>query len=108
MRKLRVAIIGQGRSGRDIHGKHLLADRERFEVAAVVDRLEARRDRARLEYGCDAYGDYRELVGRGDIDFVVNASFSHQHGPITLDLLRSGFHVLVESQRPAPRRSCRP
>lgn len=96
MKKLRVAIIGQGRSGRDIHGRFLLTDTERFTVAAVVDALEERRERARREYGCDVYADYTELFGRKGIDFVVNASYSHQHAPISLDLLKHGFNVLVE------------
>lgn len=95
MKILRVAIIGQGRSGRDIHGKFLQTD-DRFKIVAVVDSLEERRDRAVQEYGCDAHADYTELFFRRDIDFVVNCSFSHQHAPITLDLLKHGFQVLVE------------
>ena len=38
MKKLRVAIIGQGRSGRNIHGAFYLSDANTlFEVACVVD-----------------------------------------------------------------------
>jgi scyllo-inositol 2-dehydrogenase (NADP+) len=96
MKKLRVAIIGQGRSGRDIHGKHFLVDTGRFQVVAVVDALEERRARAKQEYGCDVYADYTGLFDRRDIDFVVNSSFSHQHAPIALDLLEHDFNVLVE------------
>ena len=43
---LNVAIIGQGRSGRDIHGAQLSRDTERFKIAAVVDPLADRRERA--------------------------------------------------------------
>jgi scyllo-inositol 2-dehydrogenase (NADP+) len=100
-KKLRVAIIGQGRSGRDIHGKHLLTDTARFTIVAVADELADRRERAVREYGCEAYAGYEQLLSRHDIDLVVNASFSHQHGPITTDLLRHGFNVLVE--KPAAR-----
>ena len=96
MKKLNVAIIGQGRSGRDIHGKHFHTDTERFHVAAVVEALEDRRRRAVEEYGCDTYESYSELFGRKDIDLVVNASFSYMHAPITIDLLNHGFHVLTE------------
>lgn len=96
MKKLNVAIIGQGRSGRDIHGKYLLTDTERFTVAAVVDALADRRARAEREYGCKTYESVQQLYGLAGIDFVVNASFSHQHVPITLDLIEHGFHVLVE------------
>ena len=50
MKILRVAILGQGRSGRDIHGAHILKD-ERFKVCAIVDPLADRRSRAMQEYG---------------------------------------------------------
>jgi predicted dehydrogenase len=96
MKKLKVAVIGWGRSGRDIHGKHLHTDKERFEVVAVVDEIERRREMARSEFGCETYSDYRELFGRKDLDLVVNASYSHQHAPITEDLLNHGFNVLCE------------
>ncbi len=96
MKKLNVALIGYGRSGRDIHGRHFHVDTDRFKVVAVVDNLEIRRKMAAEEFGCDTYEDYKELFGRTDIDLVVNASFSHMHAPITIDLLDHGFNVLVE------------
>ena len=37
MRVLRVAILGQGRSGRDIHGAHLSKDTERYRIVADDD-----------------------------------------------------------------------
>ena len=96
MKKLNVAIIGQGRSGRDIHAKHILTDTERFKIVAIVDAIEDRRKRAAAEYGCDTYETYQELFDRSDIDFVMNASFSQMHAPITIDLLNHGFNVLTE------------
>lgn len=96
MKKLNVAIIGQGRSGRDIHGSYFHKDTERFHVVAIVDALERRRIRAKEEFGCDVYETYQELFGRTDIDFVVNSTFSYMHPDITIDLLNHGFHVLVE------------
>ena len=35
MKTIRVGIIGQGRSGRDIHGAHLIKDRRRYRIVAV-------------------------------------------------------------------------
>ena len=63
MEKLNLAIIGQGRSGRDIHGAYLKkAENEYFTVKYVVDADEARRNRAAEEYpGCRTFADYREL-----------------------------------------------
>ena len=96
LKKLKLAIIGQGRSGRDIHGHYLKTEPEHYEIAAVVDALPERRARAAQEYGCDTYASYQELFARRDLDLVVNASFSHLHRDITIDLLEHGFNVLCE------------
>lgn len=97
MKKMRIAIIGQGRSGKDIHGKYFLSkDNDIVEVKYVVEALSERRDIAKKDYNCQTFVDYKELFGKNDIDLVVNASFSHQHYEITKDLLQHGFNVLVE------------
>ena len=97
MKKMRVAIIGQGRSGRNIHGKFFKSEaNDLCEVVCVVEADAARREKAAREYACDTVADYRELFGRTDIDVVVNASYSQMHYPITKDLLENGFNVLCE------------
>ncbi len=96
MAALNVGIIGQGRSGRDIHGNYLITDPEYFRIAAVVDPLEDRRQRAVAEYKCDAYADYHALFQRKDLDLVVNATPSHLHVPITREFLDAGYNVLCE------------
>ena len=97
MKKLNVAIIGQGRSGRDIHGKFFQSESNTlYNVVAIVDALEDRRARAREEFGCDVYASHTELYGRDDIDLVINASYSHLHYHVTMELLNHGFNVVVE------------
>ena len=98
MKKLRTAIIGQGRSGRNIHGKFFRSEGNTYvDVVAVVDFDPARRERALQEYpGCEVYADYRELFQRDDLDLVVNASFSDMHYSVTKDLLEHGLNVIVE------------
>ncbi len=98
MKKLNAAIIGQGRSGRDIHGRYFLSEagKERYNVVAVADRIEARRARAAQEYGCDVYEDYMDILRRDDIDVVVNSTFSYLHYPVTMDALRHGKNVVSE------------
>ena len=95
---LRVAIIGQGRSGRDIHGAYFRsAANTQYKVVAVVDELENRRARAAEEYGCPVYASYEELFAhRDEIDLVVNSTFSYQHAAIAADLMRHGFDVVTE------------
>ncbi len=96
MKVIRTAIIGQGRSGRDIHGQYLLTDPAHYLVVAAVELMPERRALAKLEYRCEVYQDYRDLLKRRDIDLIVNAAYSHMHFPITLDILKSGFNVLCE------------
>ncbi|MBE5782695.1 MAG: Gfo/Idh/MocA family oxidoreductase [Clostridiales bacterium] len=97
MKQLNVAIIGQGRSGRDIHGAFFKSEANtHFKVVAVVDEIEYRRERAKEEYGCDVYASYQELFDRKDIDLVVNSTYSHQHVPVSIDLLNHGFNVVCE------------
>ena len=97
MKKMRVAIIGQGRSGRDIHGKYFLSEEnDNIEVKYVVDLIPERREIAEKTYKCQTMSDYRELFGKKDVDLVVNASYSEQHYAITKELLENGLNVLVE------------
>jgi scyllo-inositol 2-dehydrogenase (NADP+) len=93
---VRAAILGQGRSGRDIHGAHLSKDTGRYRIVAVVDALEERRARAAAEYGCATYADPARLLERDDVDLVVNAAPSRFHVPLSLQFLEAGFHVLCD------------
>lgn len=97
-KKLNIAIIGQGRSGRDIHGKYYRsADNTLFNVKYVVEADEYRRNKALGEYpGCEVFESYSSLFDRDDIDLVVNATYSETHYSITREFLLRGFNVLVE------------
>ena len=89
MKKLNLAIIGQGRSGKDIHGKYYRSeDNQYYTVKYVVDADEFRRGVAEEIYpGCKTFANYEELFALDDIDIVVNASYSEMHYSITKDLL---------------------
>ena len=51
MKKLKLAIIGHGRSGSGIHGYfYALPENKYFEVVAVVDKIEKRRNMAKELY----------------------------------------------------------
>ncbi|MDD3927206.1 MAG: Gfo/Idh/MocA family oxidoreductase [bacterium] len=97
MKKIRVGIIGQGRSGRDIHD-HSFRDivPDKYQVVAVADPIEERCRRATAEFGYATYTDYREMLKRDDLDLIVNASPSHLHVPVTMEVLDAGFNVLTE------------
>ncbi|MFS0723600.1 Gfo/Idh/MocA family protein [Paenibacillus sp. 1P07SE] len=95
-RVLKVGLIGLGRSGRDIHGNLLIQLPELYTIAAAADRIPERRERAVREYGCRTYASWQKMTEQEELDLVVNASFSHEHVPITLALLERGCSVLCE------------
>lgn len=107
MKKLSLAIIGQGRSGRDIHGVFLKsAENEYFTVKYVVEADDERRARAEKEFaGAIGLTDYTELFDK-EVDLVVNASYSEMHFEITKELLEHGKNVLVEKPLARNRYEC--
>ena len=108
MKKLNLAIIGQGRSGKNIHGKYCIGEANQYyNVRYVVDADSNRREISLERYpGCTVFSDYRELFACDDIDLVVNATYSQYHYPITKDLLSHGFNVLVEKPFARSRYEC--
>lgn len=99
MKKLTIAILGQGRSGRNIHAHCLTtipALRERYRIALVCDPLADRLEPSRKDTGCEVSTDWKSVLGRKDLDLVVNATPSDQHVAVTRTLLEAGHHVLCE------------
>ena len=108
MKRLNLAIIGQGRSGRYIHGLYYTSERNQYyTVKYVVDSDAQTRAKAEQNYpGCQTLADYRELFGKQDVDVVVNATYSDLHYSITKELLEHGFHVLTEKPFARTRYEC--
>lgn len=108
MKKLNVAIIGQGRSGSGIHGRYFLTEKNRYyNVKYMVDADAGRRLAAKRTFpDCETFESYRELFGRGDIDLAVNATYSEMHAPVALELIEHGFNVLVEKPFGRTRYEC--
>lgn len=96
MKQLKVGIIGQGRSGRNIHSQIIELMPNQFKIVAVTDPLVDRRDEAVQKYQCDAYENHTSLLNRTDLDLVVNATPSHLHVPVSEQFIEAGFNVLCE------------
>lgn len=107
MKKIRVGIIGQGRSGRDIHRLAITCDpkvAKLFEVAAVADFIPERCTPladAVVESNFKVYSDYKEMLQDKSIDLIVNTTFSQDHIPVSIEALEAGFNVLCD--KPAAR-----
>ncbi|WP_223869343.1 Gfo/Idh/MocA family protein [Paenibacillus sabuli] len=94
---VQVGIIGQGRSGRNIHAQLVHQLQDHYRIAAVADGIASRRELAEQEFGCRAYATWEEMAAaEPQLDLIVNASPSELHYSISLELLQRGFHVLCE------------
>jgi predicted dehydrogenase len=96
MKKLNLAIIGYGRSGRDIHTKLLKGLPDLFEIAMYVEADAERQEMIKREMNKPVFPDYTALSGQSGIDLVINASFSQDHVRISRDLMKRGFNVISE------------
>ncbi len=95
---LRVAVLGQGRSGFGIHFDWLKQAPDKFKVVAVADSDPARCREAKELVGARTYGDYTELLKDQslELDLVVNALPSLLHPKGALAALSAGHHVVCE------------
>lgn len=101
--RVRVGIIGQGRSGYSIHANWLVQDKRKYRIVAVAEPLAERRAQAETEFGCDTYEDYRDMIKRDDLDLVINSTPSYLHVPVSLGILEAGRNLLCE--KPLARRA---
>jgi predicted dehydrogenase len=98
--------IGVGSMGTgDMHG--FLGKRE-VQIVAVCDVDKRHRDNAKRivdeRYGnndCGSYNDYRELIGRGDLDAVFTALPDQWHAVVSVAAARAGLHI--HGQKPLAR-----
>lgn len=92
-----IGCIGVGSMGTgDAHGHNRFGD-----IVAVcdVDKNHAERARQDKEIGkgkADAYGDYRKVLERKDIDVVSIVTPDHWHVKIAIEALEAGKHVFCQ------------
>jgi predicted dehydrogenase len=99
--RIRLGMIGMGGMG-TVHLQAFMKQSEEekdITVVAVSDVYTKRKDRARdiaRLTDKDVHHDYRDLLGREDIDAVLIASPDHWHGQMALDALAAGKDVYLE------------
>ncbi len=94
--RVRVALIGAGGRGRSVTRR--ARDTPNVEVVAVSDVYAPRREEAAQEMGETAKPakDYREVLGRKDIDGVIIATPDHWHTPMVLEAISAGKDIYCE------------
>ncbi|MCC6533996.1 MAG: Gfo/Idh/MocA family oxidoreductase [Burkholderiales bacterium] len=94
-RRIRFGLVGCGRIAQNHLGaidRHL----ERAELVAVCDVDGDARSRAAEVSGAQPYGSLNELLSASDADIVVLATPSGLHAEQTIQIARSGRHVMTE------------
>lgn len=94
--QIRVGIAGLGRSGWDIHARLLESLTDRYQVVAVVDADETRRQEAIDRFDCQAYTEYDQLLADPAVELVVVALPSFLHADGSIAALERGKHVVCE------------
>ncbi len=105
--RIAIAMIGCGKMASDYHLSELLKQPD-VQVAAVCEVDQTRREifqnRVNQHYstekqdyrGCDAVIDYREVIGRDDIDAVCIATPDHWHAIPLIQACQAGKDVYCE------------
>ncbi len=94
--KLQIALIGCGGMGHaDL--KSSLATGQ-TEIVAAADVYQGRLDAMKEQYGAQVSTsrDYREILARKDVDYVIVATPDHWHQKISIDAMNAGKDVYVE------------
>ena len=95
--RVQLACIGVG--GQGTGNMNAFLQDERVRVVAVCDVDRGHRERALAKCGLKpehGYNDYRELVGRKDIDAVMVGTPDHWHSLITVAAARAGKDIYCE------------
>ena len=92
---MRIALIGLGDAGLNIHLPALAAMRS-VTVVGVTDRNQDRRDRAAATCQAPAFADFDAMLAEGRPDAVVIGTPPDSHSAYAIRALGAGAHVLCE------------
>ena len=92
---LQIALIGSGGMGQGDVRDALM--NPGVKIVAAADIYDGRRKRMEESYpGIATTRDYREVLARPDVDFVIVGTPDHWHQRISIDAMNAGKDVYVE------------
>jgi predicted dehydrogenase len=95
--RLRIGVIGcGGMSNAHMDALVAMTQTDNIQITAVCDIYQKRLDAAAVKTGGEKHTDYREVLDREDVDYVLIATPEHWHHKMAMDALDAGKHVYVE------------
>lgn len=94
--KIKLGIVGLGRAGYDMHVEELKDYTDLYDVYAVCDLIEERRNKVAAECGAKAYEDYAEMLKDPEIEVVAIATRSCDHYEHAMMALNAGKIVFLD------------
>lgn len=94
--KIKIAIVGFGRSGGTLHADPIEKLKNDFELVAVADPVREAQERASQRFPhCKTYSDYKEMLKNEKLDLVSIITRSDQHCEMACHCLNAGVNVVV-------------
>ncbi|HAI13857.1 MAG TPA: hypothetical protein DCM28_19280 [Phycisphaerales bacterium] len=93
---IRVGIAGLGRSGWNIHAKHIQSLPKQYHITAVTDAMQDRLTEANSELGCAMYTDFNAMLADENVDLIVVATPNPLHTEHSITAMQAGKHVVCE------------
>lgn len=96
MKPIKLGMVGLGRAGNGMHLPELEDKEEMFQIYAVCDLIEERRNSVAEKYGAKAYATIEELVADPEVEIVDIATRSCDHYAHACMALKAGKSVFLE------------
>lgn len=96
MKPIKLGMVGLGRAGMGMHLPELKDKSDMFQIYAVCDIIEDRRESVAKEYGAKAYASIEELIADPEVEIVDIATRSCDHFKHASMALKAGKSVFLE------------
>ena len=96
MKPIKLGMVGLGRAGRGMHLAELKGKEDMFQIYAVCDIIEERRESVAKEYGAKAYATIEELIADPEVEIVDIATRSCDNYKHAVMALKAGKSVFLE------------